>query len=60
MMKCEYLHEDGCGHYCKLCTIPKDLKEDYPHKYWRVFCYGIKDRLECTNILRDNDRRSKA
>jgi len=58
-MSCEYMQEDGAGHYCKLCTIPTELKKDYPHKYWRVFCYGLKDGLECQSVLKKDTERNK-
>ena len=43
--KCNQMHEDGAGHYCKLFKM--DYDEDYPHKYLRVFCFGRKDSLSC-------------
>ena len=58
-MGCEYMVKDGCGHYCKLCKIPEDIKKDYPHKYWRVFCYGMKDSLSCIHTLKSNKLRNK-
>jgi hypothetical protein len=52
---CEHYHEDGCGHYCKACIIPKELI-NYPHKYLRVHCFGIKDSLTCKNLLKKHSK----
>ena len=44
-MICNYLERDGAGMYCKLLPMQDD--KDYPHKYWRVFCYGNFDHVNC-------------
>ena len=35
---CEHVYYDGAGHYCKLINMEK--YEDYPHKHFRVMCFG--------------------
>lgn len=49
---CPHVVQDGAGHYCQLISIPEDKKEDYPHKFWRVMCFGIKNSLNCKRELR--------
>jgi len=41
---CSNYYRDGAGGYCKL--KPMD-GEDYPHKHWRVMCYGHEDHSSC-------------
>ncbi|MCK5449925.1 hypothetical protein KAI32_03600 [Candidatus Pacearchaeota archaeon] len=43
--RCEHIYVDGAGHYCKAIPIPEP--KDYPHKYYRVHCYGHKDSIGC-------------
>lgn len=47
---CSNQIKDGAGHYCKL--IPMNKKKDYPHKYYRVFCYGNQNGLSCEGKIR--------
>lgn len=42
---CPNVYFDGAGHYCKL--IPMDKDKDYPHKHWRVMCFGRIESLNC-------------
>ena len=44
MAKCEYVYYDGAGHYCKLA---KPINKDYPHKHWRVMCFGEQKSHSC-------------
>ena len=46
---CPNLVSDSAGDYCKLLKIPK---EDYPHKYRRVFCFGRENGMTCTESKR--------
>ena len=45
MKPCKYFEKDGAGQYCKMISMEHD--EDYPHKYWRVFCYGDTTHINC-------------
>ena len=49
--RCKYNIRDGAGDYCKL--IPMLHEKDYPHKYWRVFCYGNTDHPFCEGAKRN-------
>jgi len=42
--KCEHLYYDGTGHYCRLIPMANN---DYPHKHWRVFCFGNRGSFTC-------------
>ena len=42
--KCKYFLSDCAAQYCKILNISK---EDYPHKFRWVFCFGNKNSLEC-------------
>ncbi len=37
-LACPHVYFDGGGHYCKLISMEHD--KDYPHKHYRVMCFG--------------------
>ena len=45
MGDCEFCVQDGSGHYCKIIPIPENMKKDYPHKFHRVMCFGVQERI---------------
>ena len=49
--ECRFVERDGAGQYCRL--IPMLHDQDYPHKYWRVFCYGNTFHMNCEGRKRN-------
>ena len=42
--KCKDMIVDGGGTYCKRLPVND---QDYPHEYWRTFCFGRSDSVSC-------------